>query len=305
MKTQKAIACLFASVMLLACAVRAQELRPADGKTHPELLMSTQWVADHLSDPKLVIVDVGMAGMGSMDGMADYKSGHIPGAREIKDDQIASGGFPGTELLATEKLKANLEAIGISDDSRVVIYSSHWAPMAARLFFTLDYLGFKNAALLDGGIERWRQEKRPISSEVPRIAAGSLTVHPHPEIVARMPEMQQWAAEREAAVVLVDARPMKRYASGHLPGAVPIFWENNLVGGDDTRLKSPEALRNMYSSQGVTPGKKVVSYCEVGLQASYAYFIARYLGFDAALYDGSWNEWSKQKLPSVRGERAR
>ena len=116
------------------------------------------------------------------------------GARLLNEGQIASRMPPGTELLPDDQLKANLEAIGISDDSRVVIYSSHWYPLAARLFFTLDYLGFKNVAMLDGGMEAWMAEKRPTSADVPRITRGSLTIHPHPEIVARMAEVQKAAS---------------------------------------------------------------------------------------------------------------
>jgi thiosulfate/3-mercaptopyruvate sulfurtransferase len=282
-------------VSLLVSAAAAQ--RPGDGKTHPELLVSTQWLSEHLSDPKLVIFDVGMGGMES-----NFGKGHIPGAREFKDE-VMSG--PGEELLPDDQLKTNLEAIGISDDSRVVIYSSHWTPMAARLLFTLDYVGFKNAALLDGGMEKWMAEKRPTSTETPKITRGSLTIHPHPEIVAKMAEVQKWITGSDPRVVLLDARPMKRYEAGHLSGAVPMFWENNLVSRNNPVLKSPDELRKMYVSAGVTPGKRVVSYCEVGEQASYAYFVARYLGYDAAMYDGSWSEWSKEKQPSVKGDSAR
>lgn len=287
-----------AFLCLLMASAGAQELRPADGKTHPELVVSTQWLSDHLSDPKLVIIDVGMNGMGSSVGKA-----HVPGARQLMDGQILS--FPEADLLPDDQLKANLEAIGISDDSRVVIYSSHWFPMAARLFFTLDYLGFNNAALLDGGMEAWTAEKRPVSTDAPKITRGSLTIHPHPEVVARMAEVQKWTTGADPGVVLLDARPMGRYKKGHLPGAVVFYWEDNLVSRERPVLKSPDELRKMYTAAGATPGKKVVSYCEVGEQASYTYFVMRYLGYDAAMYDGSWSEWSKAKQPTVSGDKPR
>lgn len=289
------LAC-FCLPMLLVTSAMAQERR-ADGKTYPELLVSTQWLADHLSDPKLVILDVGMSGMESSFGKA-----HIPGAREFKDEMMSG---PGEELLPDDQLKTNLEAIGISDDSRVVIYSSHWTPMATRLLFTLDYVGFKNAALLDGGMETWMAEKRPTSNETSPAKRGSLTLHPHPEVVAKMAEVQEWISGTEPRVVLLDARPTRRYEAGHLPGAVVLYWEDNLASRDRPVLKSPDELRKMYAALGVTPGKKIVSYCEVGEQASYTYFVARYLGYDAAMYDGSWSEWSKQKQPSVRGDKPR
>lgn len=288
----------FAFLCLLMASATAREFRPADGKTHPELVVSTQWLNDHLSDPKLVIIDVGMNGMQSSFGKQ-----HIPGARELMDGKILS--FPDADLLPDDQLKANLEAIGISDDSRVVIYSSHWFPMAARLFFTLDYLGFNNAALLDGGMEAWMAEQRSVSTDAPKITRGSLTIHPHPEVVARMAEVQKWTTGADPGVVLLDARPMGRYKKGHLPGAVVFYWEDNLVSRERPVLKSPDELRKMYTAVGATPGKKIGSYCEVGEQASYTYFVARYLGYDAAMYDGSWSEWSKAKQPTVSGDKPR
>lgn len=294
MAVQSAV--LLVAVMLSVSSAVAQD-RPADGKTHPELLVSTQWLADHLSDPKLVILDVGMSGMDSM-----YGKSHIPGAREFKDESMS---WKSEELLPDDQLKANLEAMGISDDSRVVIYSSHWFPMAARLLFTLDYVGFKNAALLDGGIETWMAEKRPVSTESPKFSRGSFTLHPHPGVVATMAEVQRWSGAADPHIVLLDARPRGRYQAGHVPGAVDVFWEENLVSRERPVLKSPDELRRMYTAAGAANGKKIVTYCEVGEQASYAYFIARYLGYDVAMYDGSWVEWSKQKQPEVRGDKPR
>jgi len=120
-----------------------------------------------------------------------------------------------------------------------------------------------------------------------------------------MAAVQQLTSGSDSGTVLIDARPIKRYRAGHLPGAAPFFWEKNLVSAEDPVLKSPEELRKMYATAGAIPGTKIVSYCEVGLQASYVYFIARYLGYDAAMYDGSYMEWSTAKQPSVRGDSAR
>jgi len=273
--------------------------QPAAAKTRPELLVSTQWLADHLSDPKLVIVHVGDADA--------YQTAHLPGARLLTADKIATQHeMPHVELLPDDQLKANLEAIGISNDSRVVIYSPDWDPHATRLYFTLDYLGVAgHAALLDGGIKKWNLEKRPMSTDAPTVNKGLLTIHPHPEIVAKMAAVQQLTSGSDSGAVLIDARPIKRYRAGHLPGAAPFFWEKNLVSAEDPVLKSPEELRKMYAAAGAIPGKKIVSYCEIGLQASYTYFIARYLGYDAAMYDGSYMEWSTAKQPSVRGDSTR
>lgn len=277
-----------------------QPAAPAAGP-RPDMLVSTQWLADHLADPHLVLVHVG----GSPN---DYHAQHIPGARHLPTDKLVDQKPPGTELLPPEQLKKNLEEIGISDDSRVVFYAD-WDPMATRLFFTLDYLGrAEHAALLDGGMEQWSLEKRPISTEDPKITPGHLTITVHPDVVARMDWMAKVAGGDPAAaagVAVVDSRPLKRYRSGHLAGAAPMFWETALVSPQKPVLRPPQELKKMLADLGITPGKKVVSYCEVGWQASYTYFLARYLGFDAAMYDGSYNEWSAAKQPVVRGDSPR
>jgi len=267
---------------------------------HPEMLVSTQWLADHLSDPKVVLVHV-------VHHTDEFREEHIPGARPLTMDQIASDERPGTELLPPEQLKRNLEAIGISDDSKVVIYAPMWDPMGTRLLFTLDYVGHTNNAMLDGGLEQWKAEHRPVSSDAAgNFQAGNLTARAHPEIVAKIGEIQKFVAGGPVDTALIDARPERRYSAGHLPGARSLFWEHTRVSKEHPVLKSPAELRQLFVSAGATPGKRVISYCEVGLQATHAYFVARYLGYDAAMYDGSWSEWSSTSgAPIVKGDSAK
>lgn len=275
-------------VSVVACAQQP--------KTRTDMVVSTQWLADHATDPKLVVLQVS-----SPD---DFKDAHVPGARLMPPQKFVVQ--QGTELPPPDQLKAAFEGVGISDDSRVVVYTTNWGPMATRLIFTLDYVGFDNAALLDGGLDKWTDEKRPISTDTPAETKGSLTIHAHPEIVARLDDVKQ-ATTSSGNVQLVDARPLRRYRQGHLSGAIPFFWENNLKDAEalSQLLRSPDELRRLYVKAGVKPGTKVVSYCEVGWQATYAWFIARYLGYDAQMYDGSYDEWTKQKQPTVRGDSPR
>ncbi len=269
------------------------------GAAKPELVVSTQWLADHLSDPHLVIVHIAH-------DESDYRQAHIPGARYLAMDKFTDHNPPGTELLPPDQLKKNLEDIGIGDESRVVYYAPDWDPMATRLFFTLDYLGHgEQAALLDGGLDQWMREKRPISTQDVPVTHGTLTLHLHPEIVAKMDWMKKAVNDPDSHVVIVDARPSKRYRQGHLAGAEPLYWETALISEKEPLLRSPQDLRQLFANAGITGSKKVVSYCEVGLQASYTYFLARYLGFDAAMYDGSYSEWSNAKQPVVRGDSPR
>jgi thiosulfate/3-mercaptopyruvate sulfurtransferase len=269
----------------------------AGAAAHPELVVSTKLLSEHLSDPNLVIVHVGH-------DEEDYRGAHIPGAIFLSTDKIAtSHAEPGTELLPPEELKKNLEAIGIGDNSRVVYYSPDWDPMATRLFFTMDFLGHGGqAALLDGGLDQWIREKRMTATEASTGKPTTLTVHLHPEIVTKIDSMEKLVAQPDKGIVIVDARPAKRYRNGHLRNAQSVYWENALVSDKDPLLKSPAELRQLFTGAGVTGKKKAISYCEVGLQASYVYFLARYLGIDAAMYDGSYREWSQAKRPAIRGD---
>src|SRR6516164_3118517 len=150
--------CTLSAFLLMSLPVLSADT-PQPSKSasvaHPELVVSTQWLAEHLSNPNLVIVHIGHH-------ESDYRAGHIPGARYLSMDNFATGDeAPGTELLPPDELKKNLEAIGIGDNSRVVYYAPDWDPMATRLFFTMDYIGHGNqAALLDGGLDQWIREKR-------------------------------------------------------------------------------------------------------------------------------------------------
>jgi thiosulfate/3-mercaptopyruvate sulfurtransferase len=300
---RKCILFLVALCMLTSLAGLSANDTPkssAGAAAHPELIVSTQWLADHLADPNLVIVHIGH-------DESDYRGVHIPGARYLAMDKFATGQTPpGTELLSPDELKRNLEEIGIGDGSRVVYYAPDWDPMATRLFFTMDYLGHGNqAALLDGGLDQWTREKRPTSTQTNTPKPGNLTVHLHPEIIVKMDYIKKLVDHPERDIVIVDARPSKRYRNGHLAGAESFYWEDALVGEKEPLLKSPEQIRQIFAGVGVTGNKKAVSYCEVGLQASYVYLLARYLGFDAAMYDGSYSEWSDAKQPVVRGDSPR
>lgn len=274
-------------VLLMATTLLAQP--PA----HPEMLVSTAWLADHLNDPKVVVVHIARTDEA-------YRKQHIPGARMMLVSQIADvPDFPGTELLPVGHIAANLAVLGISDSSHVVIYTTDYDPIAARLFFTLDYLGHGgHASLLDGGLKQWMAENRPVTTDVPSIKRGRFMPRQNDKALARFAWVRKNVADPKARVAIVDARPRSRYEAGHLPGAQPLYWQDMTENG---LLKSPDQLRKMFADAGAIQGRKMVSYCEVGQQASYDYFVARYLGLDAAMYDGSFNEWSKTKEPVVTG----
>src|SRR5215510_3333523 len=263
-----------------------------------DMLVSTEWLAKHLNDPNVVVLHVA-------DSRTDYKRGHIPGARYLAMSTVSeNSGALNAELPSVEQLTRAFSEVGVGDNTRVVIYATNWFPNAARVWFTLDYLGHGDkAALLDGGIEQWLAEDRPTSSEAPKFASATFTPHVRENARALLDQVKH-AVENttEDKEQILDARPARRYTAGHLPGAANLYWQDTLVSEEHPVFQSPEKLRALYAARGIKPGKKIVTYCEVGLQASHAYFLARYLGYEAAMYDGSYQEWSARNLPVIKGE---
>jgi thiosulfate/3-mercaptopyruvate sulfurtransferase len=281
-------------LVVLCCAFAG-----ADTAAHPELLVSTDWLASRLNDANVVVIQVG-------DDRSDYDNEHIPGARFLSSDDFTTG-HQGLmiELPPVEKLKQALEDVGISDDSKVVIYTTDWYPNAGRAFFTLDYLGHLKTALLDGSLAQWKSEKRALTADVPKIDKGRITPRVNESARALLADAKA-ATQPGAQVLLVDSRPQRRYTSGHLSGADHIFWEETVANPKRPVLLPPNELRNLFQSRGVVPGRKLITYCEIGLQASHMYFVARYLGYEASMFDGSFYEWNEvEHLPVVKGNSPR
>ena len=292
------------SALLLAAAL----LLPASDS----LLVSTEWLASHRADPDLVVLHIAME-------KADYDRGHIAGARYLDPHQLMRMAAPGVELPPVSQIDSVLESLGITARSRIVYYGDTW--MAPRVFLALEYVGLGNrSALLDGGFPAWRAEGRPVSIETPAWSRGTLSLTAHPEILASA----EWIRARlgDSALVLLDGRSAGEYAAtdsserlprfGHIPGGMSLPWEETFtsesaaLNGIPSRLKSPESLRKLLAGAGVREGRDLVTYCTVGLRASHLYFVARYLGFQPRLYDGSMSEWSrKPELPMVRGAKPR
>jgi thiosulfate/3-mercaptopyruvate sulfurtransferase len=274
---------------------QAPQTLPQPLPVRAHLLAGTAWLAEHLKDPQVVVLHVA-------DGFADYKRGHIPGARFLAASKfIDNSGAVGSELPPVEALAKVFSELGIGDRTRVVIYATNSKVHAARAWFTLDFLGHGDrACLLDGGVEAWLEEDRPVTGAVPAFTAAPFTPKPRSEARAGLAEVKQ-AVESGSAQVL-DSRPARRFAAGHLAGARNLYWQETLESEDRPVLRSPEQLRALLAARGFVAGRKVVSYCEVGLQASHGYFLARYLGYEAAMYDGSYQEWTAKNLPVVKGE---
>ncbi len=282
-----------AFLIFLAAAV-------ADAATNPSVLVSTDWLAQHLNDESLVILHVG--------SQKDYDAGHIPGARLVTLADISVTGATGLrlELPPAGDLERAFGRLGVGDAKRVVIYAgTDSVQSATRVWFTLDSLGAgERAALLDGGLAAWRNSGHALSTEAAKEEAATFTAHPAQRVVTA-----EWvrAHLEDGGVQLLDARLPEFYngtnaggmpRAGHIPGARNVPY--NSVWGADGKLKTEEELRKLVREAPLT-----VSYCHIGQQATVLYFVARYLGQDARLYDGSFQDWSRSPDLPVESAAAR
>jgi thiosulfate/3-mercaptopyruvate sulfurtransferase len=264
-----------------------------------ELLVTSAWLSQHTADKDMVILHVG-----SPDG---YKAKHIPGAQLVGPNGLTVKSPEGlvTELPPPEDLRAEMQALGISDRSRVVVYSENESiARATRIMLTLDAAGFgKRASLLDGGLKGWESDGHAVTAD----AAPATTVVLSPlKMQSRIVTADYVQSHLKApGYTVVDARAPEFYngekpgiegaVPGHVPGAHNIPFTT--VSGPDGKLKSPEELRAMFTAAGVKSGDHVIAYCHIGIQATAVIFAARTLGIDARLYDGSFQDWSKRGLP--------
>jgi thiosulfate/3-mercaptopyruvate sulfurtransferase len=286
----------FAAIAGIAAQTPPPDLRA-------DLLVAGADLARQLKDPALVVLHVA-------DRESSFTDGHIPGARFVRYGDFAVEGDSGvgSELPQPAVLKRVFEAAGVSDSSRVVIYGASTVA-AARAFFTLDAAGHRKVALLDGGLMAWNAEKRPLETGAARpVARGTFTPTPSATRIADAAFVQKQLAT--SGIALLDIRPDAEYfgtdggmggrhTPGHIAGARQLPW-NTLVG-EDGRFLAPTELEARFRAAGVATGKPVVTYCMVGMRASVAYFVARYLGYDARLYDGSIIDWTQRKLPTTTG----
>jgi thiosulfate/3-mercaptopyruvate sulfurtransferase len=296
--TRAPILLIAALALVSACSDQAQEAEPKF-----ETLVSTEWLSEHINDSDLVVLDCTVliemdesGGFTSVSGRANYEEGHIPSAgfADLTSD-LANGESSLQYALPTpERFAAAMGALGVGDDSRVVLYDGSGSAWAARVWWMLRWVGFDRAALLDGGLEAWIAEDRPLSTELPNRPGNTLTSHPRPELIADRDEV--FAAIEDEEVVLVDALPEEHYSGeiafyarpGHIPGAINISVQS--LTDEEGRYRPFEELVGLHRGDRTV---RHITYCGGGIAASSSAFIMTRLGFeDVAVYTASLQEWA-------------
>jgi thiosulfate/3-mercaptopyruvate sulfurtransferase len=286
------------SCILLGWAMTAAAATCGGHGDRDTMLVSTGWLAQHLTDKNLVIVAVGPP--------ADYQT-HIPGAVPLTMNDISTPMVMGQlmlELPPIEQLQKTFSGLGITNDSRVVLYLSNGSVQSmTRIYLTLDAVGLgARTSILNGGMKVWKSENRPVSSDAAAVKPGKLDLCPQSDVIATLDFVK--SNMKHAGVQILDARAAQFYTGetagkthdgqdqrkGHIPGAGNLQFSS--LFDDQGKFNPADKLKAQFAEAGVKPGDKVVSYCHIGQQATVVYFAARYLGYDARMYDGSWDEWS-------------
>ncbi len=277
----------------------------------PKLLVSTQWLADHLNAPDVRVLDASwhMPDAGR-DAQAEYAEAHIPGAQYFDIDEIADTQSSLPHMLPpVEKFVSRVRRMGIGDGHRVVVYDSAGLFSAARVWWMFRVFGHDDVAVLDGGLPKWRAEGRPLEDMAPIARDRHFTAHRDASLVRDVTQVS--AAIKLGAEQIVDARAPERFSgaapeprpglrSGHIPGALNVHYRD-LLNPDGT-MKAPEALRALFTAAGVDLGKPIVNTCGSGVTACILSLAQMRAGARrTAVYDGSWSEWGAYPdLPVAR-----
>jgi thiosulfate/3-mercaptopyruvate sulfurtransferase len=290
------------------------------------VLVDTDWLFDHLQDPELVVVDLRWREDGS--GRARYEHEHVPGAHFVDwaSDIVDPKGSFAFMLADPQRFAAAMERCGIADDSVVVAYADDRGSGPHRLWWASRLYGHRNVRVLDGGLEKWRAEGRPLSTEIPSSRPAIWAPRPHLELLATASDVI--AARLDTAAAVLDSRPPEQFRgeavwfeTGSIPadeegiahtprgdlraGRIP--WARNIPSSElyrsDCTMKDASELEGLFRSAGVGPGSNVITYCGVGISASALLFALTRAGIEhASLYDASWEEWGRDPtLPIERG----
>ncbi len=261
-------------------------------------LLTTAQLAARLNDPNLRLIDARGA-------LPAYLQEHLPNAIFLNTEtlRVSRGGIPG-QMLPPERLAEIFGAMGIGAENEVVVYSSVEDAFSAATYTALALMaiGHARVAVLDGGIEKWKAENRPLTQAIPRVAPQSYTAQPKPELFRTLEWLQKHLDSPES-VQLLDARAPQQYQAGHIPTAQNLFLREMLRSeGNYSVWRSPDEIREKVKQLRIDSGRPLVVYCNSGREASQLWFTLQVLlGIEAQVYDGSWVEWRANNQPIATG----
>jgi thiosulfate/3-mercaptopyruvate sulfurtransferase len=295
----KAALALVSAAVLGPASHRTQAQQTSQPALRSEMLVSTSWLQQHLADTDLVVLYIGR-------DRSRFDAGHIPGSVFVRlDDLVEQRKNSLNDLPPVSDLQALFESLGVGDNSRIVLNGDGQGLLAARAYFTLDYLGHGgHAALLDGGTEEWLAESRTVSKEEAHPRRAHFTPQVQPEVLittSQMRDLSRDVSGDRQKYALLDARPVAEYEglvasegvpkAGHIAGAHSLYWKKLIRSDADPQLLDSGDLQRQFLGAGAIAGTFVITYCRTGMQSSFTYFVAKYLGYRAAMYDGSVYEW--------------
>jgi len=264
---------------------------------NPEVLVTTDWVEQHVRDEGVAVVEVD-------EDQSAYEKGHIPGAISI-DWENELHEVPRREFISSQQLAELLGRKGISSSDTIVLYSGNNNWFAAYAYWLFKYRGVQNVKLLDGGRKKWELESRPLEQDAPDRSATTFEIGPEQpqlrifrdEVLQRVGGDGAWvdvrSPEEFRGELLAPPHLPQEQAQvpGHIPGAANITWSKTVR--EDGTFKSADELKELYGSEGITPDKDVVAYCRIGERSSHSWCVLKeLLGFERVRnYDGSWTEY--------------
>ncbi len=279
----------------------------------PKTLVSTQWLAAHLKDPDLRVLDASWYLPGSeRDPFAEYQRAHIPGARFFDLDDVSDHRSDLPHMVPpVEKFMSRMRAVGVGDGHQIVVYDGSGLFSAPRVWWLFKLMGQMDIAVLDGGFPKWQAEGHPIEDLPPILRDRHMMVRRQNHMVKDVTQVS--AASKLGESEIVDARPPGRFygedpeprpglRAGHIPGSKNVFYKD-LLKADDT-MKSPEEMRQVFMKAGVDLDKPVITSCGSGVTAAILSLGLTRMGkTDHSLYDGSWTEWGMfPTLPIATGK---
>ena len=279
----------------------------------PKTLVSTQWLAAHLKDPDLRVLDASWYLPGSKrDPFAEYQAAHIPGARFFDLDDVSDHRSDLPHMVPpVEKFMSRMRAIGVGDGHQIVVYDGSGLFSAPRVWWLFKLMGQMDIAVLDGGFPKWQAEGHPVEDLPPILRDRHMMVRRQNQMVKDVTQVS--AASKLGESEIVDARSPGRFygkdpeprpglRAGHIPGSKNVFYKD-LLKADDT-MKSPDEMRQVFLETGVDLDKPVITSCGSGVTAAILSLGLTRMGkTDHSLYDGSWTEWGMfPTLPIATGK---